>query len=92
MPTYRQAAVNNIPTDGFVSLLHYEITKGNEANKINKALSKPLVIWVPHRPHDKRCMRNGNTSGFSETTVQNNIFLDYLDQGNSLPMSHNGNP
>jgi hypothetical protein len=60
-PAYRQAAVNDISTDGFVSLLHCEICKGNEANKINKALSKPL-IRVPHRPHDKRCMKeNRNT-------------------------------
>jgi hypothetical protein len=87
---YRQAAVNDISTDGFVSLLHCEICKGNEANKINKALNKPL-IRVPHRPHDKRCTKNGITSGLSETTVQSNLFSNYLDRRNSLPMSH-GNP
>jgi hypothetical protein len=88
--TYRQAAVNNISTDGFVSLLHCKICKGNEAKKINKALSKPL-IRVLHWPHNKKCMKNGNTTGLSETTVQSNIFLNYLDRRNSLPMSH-GNP
>jgi hypothetical protein len=72
--TYRQAAVNDISiTDSFVPLLHCKICKGNEANKVNKALSKPL-IRVPHRPHNKRCMKNGNTSGLSETTVQSNTF------------------
>ena len=87
---YRQAAVNDISTDGFVSLLHCKICKGNEAKKINKALSKPL-IRVLHWPHNKKCMKNGNTTGLSETTVQSNIFLNYLDRRNSLPMSH-GNP
>ena len=68
-PAYRQAAVNDISTEGFVSLLHCEICKGNEANKINKALSK-LLIRVPHRPHDKRCMKkNRNTTSFSSSTI-----------------------
>jgi hypothetical protein len=89
-PTYRQAAVNDISADGFVSLMHCQICKGNEANKINKALCKPL-IRVPHRPHDKRCRKNGVTTGLSETTVQSNIFSNYIDRRNRLPMSR-GNP
>jgi hypothetical protein len=78
--------VNNISTD----LLHHKICHGNETNKINKALGKKTLLWVPHWPHDKRFMKNGNTSGLLETTVQSNIFSDYIDQRKSLPMSHGG--
>jgi hypothetical protein len=90
MPTYRQAAVNDISTDGIVSLLHCQICKGNEANKINKALGKPL-IRVPQQPHEKWCRKNDVTTGLSVTTVQSNMFSDYIDRRNRLPMSH-GNP